>query len=306
MKGGEKEMNQKLTKKLIETLEGTTDPGLMVVLSRAKELASKKLKEEVKLIEGDTMQDKMKHLKHLDESMDYLTAYSMHVAKAMLMVDDIDGDNDSSEDLDKDGMSMRGMYKDHMDTLMKMADCVKAKRLAIDPLQTYVKKEDMFYSLGQLGEKVIEKIVEKEEVVKVEMEVPAMLTEQVISMTGKTELNEQLGVLMALKDNVSRLSEENMSLVKEVKALNEKIVTTKKDKVIDDALKAKKLLPAQKGWALSVPMELLEAYLAVTPVMLTDSKVKEATLDKEEPVSEGVAKFKSMFSANLKQTIGKE
>lgn len=234
--------------------------------------ASKKNSEEVKLVEGEPMQDKMKHLKHLDESMDYLTAYSMHVAKAMLMVDDKDMDGDSDKDIDQDGM--REMYKDHMDTLMEMADCVKAQRLTLDPLQTYVKKEDMFYTLGQLSEK----IVEKEEIIKIEMEVPAMLTEQVINMTGKTELNEQLGVLMALKDNVSRLSEQNTSLLAEVKALKEKALDSEKTLLVEDAIKAKKLLPSQKAWALGAPIDLIKSYLAVTPVLLSTKMVRESEI----------------------------
>jgi len=227
--------------------------------------ASKKNSEEVKLIEGEPMQDKIKHIKHLDESMDYLTAYSMHVAKSMLMVDDKDMDGDSDKDVDQDGM--REMYKDHMDTLMEMADCVKAQRLALDPsMETYVKKADSYYTLGQMKEKEVEVI----------KEVPSQLTEQVVSMTGKTELNEQLGVLMALKDNVSRLSEQNASLLSEVKALKEKALDNERMSLVEDAIKAKKLLPAQKQWALAAPLDLLKSYLAVTPVLLNTKVVKES------------------------------
>ena len=139
--------------------------------------ASKSNSEEVILNEGETMQDKMKHLKHLDESMDYLTAYSMHVAKAMIMVDDKDMDGDEDKDVDQDGM--REMYKDHMDTLMEMADGVKACRAKLEAAE-YVKKDDAYYMLGQL--------VKQE--ANIDQGKNEALMETVKSITGKQELNE--------------------------------------------------------------------------------------------------------------------
>lgn len=224
--------------------------------------ASKSNSEEVILNEGETMQDKMKHLKHLDESMDYLTAYSMHVAKAMIMVDDKDMDGDEDKDVDQDGM--REMYKDHMDTLMEMADGVKACRAKLEAAE-YVKKDDAYYMLGQL--------VKQE--ANIDQGKTEALMETVKSITGKQELNEVMGVLMALKDSNDKLTKEVVKLQEENKELNEKMVLNERLGLVEKAVKDGKLFPAQKKWALSIPLEMLKSYLEVTPVLLTAKPIKE-------------------------------
>lgn len=227
--------------------------------------------------------DKLMHLKHLDESMDYLTAYSMHVAKALLMVDDMDKDGDSDEDTDQDGM--REMYKDHMDTLMEMADNIKTCRVRLQPDSMYEKKAPDYYSLTK-----------EATVIK---EVPAQLTEQVSKITGKSELNEQLGVLMALKDTISRLDDQNKQLQTENKGLKEKLVDQEKLSLVEESIRKKKLFPSQKAWALSAPMDLLKSYLAVTPEILQTEKVEEQKIDTGY-TSEIVSEFKKLFYTELK------
>lgn len=245
--------------------------------------SSKKNSESIRLAEGEQLMDKLMHLKHLDDSMDYLTAYSMHVAKALLMVDDIDKDGDSDEDTDQDGM--REMYKDHMDTLMEMADNIKACRVRLQPDSMYEKKAPDYYSLTK-----------EATVIK---EVPAQLTEQVSKITGKSELNEQLGVLMALKDTISRLDDQSKQLQTENKGLKEKLVDQEKLGLVEESIRKKKLFPSQKAWALSAPMDLLKSYLAVTPEILQTEKVEEQKIDTGY-TSEAVSEFKKLFYTELK------
>ena len=45
--------------------------------------------------------------------------------------------------------------------------------------------------------------------------------------------------------------------------------------LVEKAVKDGKLFPAQKKWALSIPLEMLKSYLEVTPVLLTAKPIKE-------------------------------
>lgn len=197
---------------------------------------------EVKLLNSEKRKLTMEEMKHLTLAKKHLKCYAVHASKAMLESED--------EDLKK-------MYKGHHGDMMKMAEEVKTHMKRIDPAML---DDDTTEPDGD--------------------ESPALLSESLKELTGKDKIVEQLMVITAYKDSMSRiqlLSEQNQELEGQVKLLKDKAVEAEKILLVDQAITGpvKKLFPKQRTWALSQTIEQLNAYLEVTPVINLNTKYEQ-------------------------------
>lgn len=226
------------------------DPLTLLTAEQIKEVvkfAAKKEQERVELSLGDKMKLE-ESIKHLQLSKKYLKGYAVHSSKGMA---------DSEDD------SLKNMYAEHHTRCMEMIEHTKShmKRLAPNHLEPD-------------GDEVME-------------DEDVTMMSELVTLTGKTNKQDQLIVLTAYKnavDTVKILSKEKVELEKEIQKLKMNAIEVEKEKLEEEAIngKEKKLFPKQKTWALSLSLEGLKNYLEVTPVFSFAEKVIQPTVVMEE------------------------
>lgn len=197
---------------------------------------------------GEPMKE---HLKRIDSTLDHAMGLGQHLNKHMM---EVDGE-------------MRPCFEKAHGHMMKMVDLLKEKRAEMDPNGTYQERA-LKEETSQLSEKVEE-------------------------VTGHKEFDKQVGTLLALrdaKDSLTKLSEQLKEEVNQaegkIKALQEKIERTDKEKLVDNYISGpqKKLLLKQRDWALSLNKDQLTAYLEIAPALSLSEKIVEKPVDGEKEV----------------------
>lgn len=166
------------------------------------------------------------------------------------------------------------LFEEQATIVSDMASQLTSYRAELDPEGMYSRKEDGFYELGT-----------------------SMRLSEVI---GKKSSDEQIGVIMALKESVSKYAEELKRADEEILSLKEQIKQNEVKDLVEKALEEGKLTVAQKQWALTAPIGTLKSFLEIMPAQ---KKVfKEKVVERE---STSISEFNKLFSEEIKkQGIG--
>jgi len=186
----------------------------------------------------------MKHkLETLDLTLDHHMALGKHYSEMMTKHAD---DEDMIEHYGK-------LHK----KIHEMSGLVHEMRHGVDPNSKYIDR-DMMYRLSETAQNSSELMLKLKEI------------------TGVEDTEKQIGILYAIKDskeNLAKLSEEIAKKDEELRTIKLDIAKAEMDKIVDGAISAKKLLPKQREWALSLSKVQLEAYLSVAPVLSLSEKI---------------------------------
>lgn len=211
---------------------------------------------------GEQMKE---HLTKLDETMDYMYTMGQHISRMMM---------EHTDD------AMKSLYGKAHAQVMKMAEMFAEKRKEMDPHGMHMKRPGM--------------MMYSEDSIKVLSEI-----EKITEDKGEAVIGKVIGYKLAL-DNVKQLSEQLDSKEAEVKVLTEKLQKIEKTKLVDEAIsKAKKLLPKQREWALSLSETQLKAYLDVAPTLSLSENIIDV-VKKEEEITVALTESDKAFIAEFK------
>lgn len=105
---------------------------------------------------------------------------------------------------------------------------------------------------------------EDEEDDKKDSKKAALILREFQALTGHTSKDKMLGTLRAMKDASSR----ETSMAQRLASVEAELSSVKMSALVKSGLKAGKLAPAQKAWALTQSPDALQAYLDATPAMV--------------------------------------
>lgn len=178
---------------------------------------------------------------------------------------------------------MKSLYTKAHSFSMKLADLMKEHRKGMNAESEYKEKDNLVLS---------DAIDDKVKVLSEQLSSTKEMAQESMKM-----LSEQL----TLKDN-------------ELSSLKAQIAAKEKVSMIEDAIKAKKLLPSMKQWALSMTSENLKGFLELAPIMnvstdkYTDVAPSVIPMEKEVTLSEsdlfmidGLGISKEQFLAGKKK-----
>lgn len=178
---------------------------------------------------------------------------------------------------------MKSLYTKAHSFSMKLADLMKEHRKGMNAESEYKEKDNLVLS---------DAIDDKVKVLSEQLSSTKEMAQESMKM-----LSEQL----TLKDN-------------ELSSLKAQIAAKEKVSMIEDAIKAKKLLPSMKQWALSMTSENLKVFIELAPIMnvsnekYTDVSPTVIPMEKEVTLSEsdlfmidGLGISKEQFLAGKKK-----
>lgn len=156
---------------------------------------------------------------------------------------------------------MKSLYTKAHSFSMKLADLMKEHRKGMDAESEYKEKPDLVLS-------------------EVSTDKVKVLSEQLSSTKEMAQ------------ESMKMLSEQLTQKDNELTSLRAQIAQKEKVSLIEDAIKAKKLLPSMKQWALSMTSENLKVFLELAPIMnvstdkYTDVAPSVIPMEKEITLSE--------------------
>jgi len=156
---------------------------------------------------------------------------------------------------------MKSLYTKAHTFSMKLADLMKEHRKGMDAESEYKEKPDLVLS-------------------EVSTDKVKVLSEQLSSTKEMAQ------------ESMKMLSEQLTQKDNELTSLRAQIAQKEKVSLIEDAIKAKKLLPSMKQWALSMTSENLKGFLELAPIMnvstdkYTDVAPSVIPMEKEMALSE--------------------
>jgi len=156
---------------------------------------------------------------------------------------------------------MKSLYTKAHTFSMKLADLMKEHRKGMDAESEYKEKDNLV-----LSEAIDDKV--------------KVLSEQLSSTKEMAQ------------ESMKMLSEQLTQKDNELSSLKAQIAAKEKVSLIEDAIKAKKLLPSMKQWALSMTSENLKGFLELAPIMnvstdkYTDVAPSVIPMEKEMALSE--------------------
>lgn len=178
---------------------------------------------------------------------------------------------------------MKSLYTKAHTFSMKLADLMKEHRKGMDAESEYKEKDNLV-----LSEAVDDKV--------------KVLSEQLSSTKEMAQ------------ESMKMLSEQLTQKDNELTSLRAQIAAKEKVSLIEDAIKAKKLLPSMKQWALSMTSENLKVFIELAPTMnvstdkYTDVAPSVIPMEKEITLSEsdlfmmeGLGLSKEQFIAGKKK-----
>lgn len=178
---------------------------------------------------------------------------------------------------------MKSLYTKAHSFSMKLADLMKEHRKGMDAESEYKEKPDLVLS-------------------EVSTDKVKVLSEQLSSTKEMAQ------------ESMKMLSEQLTQKDNELSSLRAQIAAKEKVSLIEDAIKAKKLLPSMKQWALSMTSENLKVFIELAPTMnvstdkYTDVAPSVIPMEKEITLSEsdlfmmeGLGLSKEQFIAGKKK-----
>ena len=178
---------------------------------------------------------------------------------------------------------MKSLYTKAHSFSMKLADLMKEHRKGMDAESEYKEKPDLVLS-------------------EVSTDKVKVLSEQLSSTKEMAQ------------ESMKMLSEQLTQKDNELSSLRAQIAAKEKVSLIEDAIKAKKLLPSMKQWALSMTSENLKVFIELAPTMnvstdkYTDVAPSVIPMEKEITLSdsdlfmiEGLGISKEQFIAGKKK-----
>lgn len=178
---------------------------------------------------------------------------------------------------------MKSLYTKAHTFSMKLADLMKEHRKGMDAESEYKEKPDLVLS-------------------EVSTDKVKVLSEQLSSTKEMAQ------------ESMKMLSEQLTQKDNELSSLRAQIAAKEKVSLIEDAIKAKKLLPSMKQWALSMTSENLKVFIELAPTMnvstdkYTDVAPSVIPMEKEVTLSEsdlfmieGLGISKEQFIAGKKK-----
>lgn len=178
---------------------------------------------------------------------------------------------------------MKSLYTKAHSFSMKLADLMKEHRKGMDAESEYKEKDNLV-----LSEAIDDKV--------------KVLSEQLSSTKEMAQ------------ESMKMLSEQLTQKDNELTSLRAQIAQKEKVSLIEDAIKAKKLLPSMKQWALSMTSENLKVFIELAPTMnvstdkYTDVAPSVIPMEKEITLSEsdlfmmeGLGLSKEQFLAGKKK-----
>lgn len=178
---------------------------------------------------------------------------------------------------------MKSLYTKAHSFSMKLADLMKEHRKGMDAESEYKEKPDLVLS-------------------EVSTDKVKVLSEQLSSTKEMAQ------------ESMKMLSEQLTQKDNELSSLRAQIAAKEKVSLIEDAIKAKKLLPSMKQWALSMTSENLKVFIELAPTMnvstdkYTDVAPSVIPMEKEVTLSEsdlfmieGLGISKEQFIAGKKK-----
>lgn len=178
---------------------------------------------------------------------------------------------------------MKSLYTKAHTFSMKLADLMKEHRKGMDAESEYKEKPDLVLS-------------------EVSTDKVKVLSEQLSSTKEMAQ------------ESMKMLSEQLTQKDNELSSLRAQIAAKEKVSLIEDAIKAKKLLPSMKQWALSMTSENLKVFIELAPTMnvstdkYTDVAPSVIPMEKEITLSEsdlfmmeGLGLSKEQFIAGKKK-----
>ena len=178
---------------------------------------------------------------------------------------------------------MKSLYTKAHSFSMKLADLMKEHRKGMNAESEYKEKDNLVLS-DAIDDKV------------------KVLSEQLSSTKEMAQ------------ESMKMLSEQLTQKDNELSSLKAQIAAKEKVSMIEDAIKAKKLLPSMKQWALSMTSENLKGFLELAPIMnvsnekYTDVSPTVIPMEKEVTLSEsdlfmidGLGISKEQFLAGKKK-----
>lgn len=178
---------------------------------------------------------------------------------------------------------MKSLYTKAHSFSMKLADLMKEHRKGMDAESEYKEKPDLVLS-------------------EVSTDKVKVLSEQLSSTKEMAQ------------ESMKMLSEQLTQKDNELTSLRAQIAAKEKVSLIEDAIKAKKLLPSMKQWALSMTSENLKVFIELAPTMnvstdkYTDVAPSVIPMEKEITLSEsdlfmmeGLGLSKEQFIAGKKK-----
>jgi len=178
---------------------------------------------------------------------------------------------------------MKSLYTKAHTFSMKLADLMKEHRKGMNAESEYKEKDNLV-----LSEAIDDKV--------------KVLSEQLSSTKEMAQ------------ESMKMLSEQLTQKDNELTSLRAQIAQKEKVSLIEDAIKAKKLLPSMKQWALSMTSENLKGFLELAPIMnvsnekYTDVSPTVIPMEKEVTLSEsdlfmigGLGISKEQFLAGKKK-----
>lgn len=179
---------------------------------------------------------------------------------------------------------MKSLYTKAHTFSMKLADLMKEHRKGMDAESEYKEKDNLV-----LSEAIDDKV--------------KVLSEQLSSTKEMAQ------------ESMKMLSEQLTQKDNELSSLKAQIAQKEKVSLIEDAIKAKKLLPSMKQWALSMTSENLKVFIELAPTMnvstdkYTDVAPSVIPMEKEITLSEsdlfmmdGLGISKEQFIAGKKKS----
>ena len=157
---------------------------------------------------------------------------------------------------------MKSLYTKAHSFSMKLADLMKEHRKGMNAESEYKEKDNLVLSEATIDDKV------------------KVLSEQLSSTKEMAQ------------ESMKMLSEQLTQKDNELTSLKAQIAAKEKVSMIEDAIKAKKLLPSMKQCALSMPSENLKGFLELAPIMnvsnekYTDVSPTVIPMEKEVTLSE--------------------
>lgn len=157
---------------------------------------------------------------------------------------------------------MKSLYTKAHTFSMKLADLMKEHRKGMDAESEYKEKDNLVLSEATIDDKV------------------KVLSEQLSSTKEMAQ------------ESMKMLSEQLTQKDNELTSLRAQIAQKEKVSLIEDAIKAKKLLPSMKQWALSMTSENLKVFIELAPTMnvstdkYTDVAPSVIPMEKEVALSE--------------------
>ena len=132
---------------------------------------------------------------------------------------------------------MKSLYTKAHSFSMKLADLMKEHRKGMNAESEYKEKDNLVLSEATIDDKV------------------KVLSEQLSSTKEMAQ------------ESMKMFSEQLTQKDNELSSLKAQIAAKEKVSMVEDAIKAKKLLPSMKQWALSTTSENLKGFLELAPIM---------------------------------------